>query len=118
MLETQGLKIPEKSLHIHLPQNIQRNLFQSNRNRLLVFLPSLPALPHHPNKRTRFQNVRVPRGPSYGASPAACRDVSGGMGASTRRSPCAHAWGGPSSELTPQSSWVQQSTAPPCFADV
>lgn len=54
-LKPSGWKIPEKLLHIHLPPNIQHILFQSNRNRFLVFLPSLPALLCHPNKRTRFQ---------------------------------------------------------------
>lgn len=54
-----GLKMPEQALPVHLPQNTQRNWFQS-------ILPSLPVLLHRPNERTRFQNVQAPRGPSAG----------------------------------------------------
>lgn len=106
-LKPSGLKIPEKSLHIHLPQNIQRNLFQSNTNRFLVLPPSLPALLCHPNKRTKFQNVWVPRGPSYEASPSqlvwACLWGHGHVHSWVPLSSCLE---GPYNKF-PQSSWVQ-----------
>jgi hypothetical protein len=101
--ETQWLEFPGNCCISPTNPDV-RNLFQSNKNRFLMSLPSLPGLSPHPNK----QGMPEPLGPVASSHVQTCL----GLARARQHAGALHV-------ISHQSSWVQPVLwTLPCFAYV